>query len=211
LSGAAFGRPAQLFFEATPGRPSPTLAPFRGASEASPAMKVLWIQLAILVVLAAIVGGTWMSATNREASLRNRFDAKQKANEASFDTMWKVIEQKGGVAANYKDAFKDIFTGLIAGRYSGDKSPLLKFIVESNPRFDSALYKSVASSIESERHRFLKDQQLLLDIKREHDDLRTRFPSRLFVGGAAPLEPHLVTSDRTEEVFRTGKENLGGR
>lgn len=165
--------------------------------------------LVLLVVL--IVGACWLSAANREAGLRNRFAAQQKANEASFDAMWKILQQKGGVADKYKEAFKEIFPKLIEGRYRDGGGGLMKMIVESNPKFDASLYKGLSASIEGERKRFLKDQQVLLDIKREHDDVRTRFPSRLFVGGVQPLDAVIVTSEKTADAFRTGKEEIDGK
>jgi hypothetical protein len=171
-------------------------------------MKPFWIVLAVVFVLVAVLGVSWMSAVNREASLRNRFVAKQKANEASFDAMWKIIQQKGGVADKYKDGFKEVFKEIINGRYKDGGGSLVKMIHEANPAFDASLYNGISASIEGERRRFLRDQELLLDIKREHDDVRTRFPSRLFVGGDAPLEPTIVTSQKTSDAFRDGREEL---
>lgn len=83
----------------------------------------------------------------------------------------------------------------------------MSWISEANPDFDAALYRDVANSIESERHRFLEAQRLLLDIKREHDNLRQQFPSSVLVGGRPALEIEIITSSRTTDVYETGSED----
>ena len=172
-------------------------------------MKIFLGMLVVIVILfVGIVGATWLSATNREASLRNRFVAQQKANEASFDAMWKIIQQKGQVADQYKSGFKEVYKEIMDGRYKEGGGSLLKFITESNPQFSVSLYKSLSASIEGERKRFLRDQQVLLDIKREHDDVLTRFPSRLFVGDRPPLDAVIVTSEKTEDAFKSRREEI---
>lgn len=159
-----------------------------------------------LFLVAATVGLMYVSTTNKEVSIRNQVEAKKIANTASFDTMFKILQQKAGVTEEYKEAFKEIYPKLIEGR-NQDKNLLAKFVTESNPQFDTSLLKDLMVSIEAERKRFYNDQVLLLDYKRAHDDLRMKLPSSLFVGHVPPLEITVVTSDKTEDVFRTGKDN----
>lgn len=167
---------------------------------------LLIISLVLIIVLGVGVSGLWISSTNKEVSLRNQVNAKQIANRASFETTWKILQQKAGVTEEYKEAFKEIYPKLIEGR-NQDKNLLAKFVTESNPQFDTSLLKDLMVSIEAERKRFYNDQVLLLDYKRAHDDLRMKLPSSLFVGHVPPLEITIVTSDKTEDVFKTGKDN----
>ena len=160
---------------------------------------------AIILLLAVIFGIAWLSATNREVSLRNAADAQGKANEASFDAMWKIIAGKAEVADEYKNSFREIWPEIISGRYT-DKNLLFKFVTEANPKFSVSLYKSLANSIEAERKRFLLGQEKLIDLKRQHDDLRQKWPSRWFVGDRPELEITVVTSEKTEDAFRSGRE-----
>src|SRR5690606_5717075 len=111
----------------------------------------------------------WVNYSNADVDLQNRFKAQSKVNEAFFDKMFKILQQKAGVASEYKESFKEIYQPLIEGRYSKDEGLLMKWIQESNPTFDASLFKDVMQSIEAERTGFFKEQEKLIDIKREHD------------------------------------------
>ncbi len=163
----------------------------------------------VLMIFMVCIGGCFVvGANNDEVSLRNRAEAQQEVCEATFDTMWKIIQTKAQVAEQYKDSFAAIYPELIAGRYGGDRGgALMSWIQESNPNFDTALYRDVSNSIESERHSFLEAQRVLLDIKREHDNLRQQFPSSLIVGSRPELEVEIITSSRTESVYEAGTED----
>jgi hypothetical protein len=54
----------------------------------------------------------------------------------------------------------------------------------------------------------------LRDIKLQHDNLRLKFPTKIFVGGKPALDITLVTSTKTEDIFQQGKEdniNISGK
>lgn len=163
------------------------------------------------IALLSIVGiyfGMSVSYNNRDAELRNLVTAKQKDNENVFDATWKIIKQKAGVASQYKEDFKEIYPELISGRYGGDNGKMfMKWIQEHNPQFDTSLYKSLMVSIESQRVVFRDAQTRLLDIKREHDNLRTRFPSGWFLSNKSEVEVKIVTSTKTAETFAVGVED----
>lgn len=169
-------------------------------------MKAL-VGIGSVVVLALVVVFMYISANNAEVGLRNRGKAKQKANTTTFDNCWKTVQQLAQVADKHKDAFKEVFVGLNEARHYDKGGQLFKFITESNPAFDSALYQKVANAIEAHRAEFTRDQKELIDIKREHDDLLAKIPSSWFVGSRAPLEIVIVTSSKTEDTFRSGKED----
>lgn len=173
-------------------------------------MKAIAIFLGVVfsLCLAALIGVglLWMSCNNNEISLRNSIMAQQKTNEASFDTMWKILQNKAGVVEKYKDDFKSIWPDLIAGRYA-QGGQLMKWVQEKNPNFDSSLYNSLMVSIEAERKYFLTEQKKLLDLQKAHRDALQKFPSSVFVGGRPPIEVTVVTSGKTTETFKTGEDN----
>lgn len=150
-----------------------------------------------------------LSVVNQEVDLRVAVEAKQEANKASFDTVWKILQNKAGVVSQYKDDFKDIWPALIEGRYKSGGG-LMKWVQERNPNFDSSLYKDLMASVEAERKEFLRDQKQLIDLNREHNQLCKRpvsgFILRTF-GDATPIEITVVTSSRTEESFESGQDN----
>ncbi len=149
-----------------------------------------------------------ISYDNKEIELRTEGEAQEKKCEAYFDKMWKILKQKAGVTDQYKNAFKDIYTGLIAGRYSQGDGTLMKWIRESNPSFDASLYKDLMNSIESQREGFFNEQSRLIDIKAQHEMLIKKAPSNWFIdSGIKPLEIKIITSESTKNTYETGEEN----
>ena len=149
-----------------------------------------------------------VSYKNAEIELRNQATAQEETNKATFDKVWKTLKQKAGVTDKYAADFKSTFGGLMKDRYAGDQkgNPMFKWIQERNPKFSVELYKDLSQAIESNRATFLRVQNRLVDIKREHDNLRQKFPSSIFVGSKPELEVTIVTSSKTEKTFQTGKE-----
>lgn len=164
--------------------------------------------LSIVTILVLFFGITYLVTKNKDAGLRNEAAAQQRACALYYDEVWKVLKQKAQVADQYKDAFKEIYPSLINGRYGDEKGgTLIKMIKESNPDFNISLYKDLSAAIESERRGFRREQDRLSDIKREHDDLRTKWPTDWFMNKDSVLTIVIITSDVTENVYNTGKEN----
>lgn len=163
-----------------------------------------------LVVTLFLIGVVmFISYSNKEVDLRTSFNAQQKANETVFDKVWKVIEQKSGVSSQYADKFKEIYVEVMDARYKDGGGQLMKWIQESNPQFDASLFKDLSLAIESNRAEFQRVQSKLIDIKREHDNLRMKFPSSIFLAikGTKELQMKIVTSSKTDKAFETGKED----
>jgi len=122
--------------------------------------------------------------------------------------MWKILKQKAGVTDQYKNAFKEIYPKLIEGRYSQGDGSLMKWVQESNPTFDASMYKDLMKSIEIERTGFFNEQSILIDMQREHKTYLLKAPSRWFLDdNLKPVEIKVITSSKTDEVYRTGKED----
>ena len=164
---------------------------------------VLSISAFVLVGIPALM---YMSYNNTEVSLRNQIKAQQRSNEAVFDNTWKIISQAAGVTSEYKNAFVEIYPKLMDSRYStgGD---MMKWIKESNPEFDTSLYKKLMTAIEAQRTRFTNEQRRLLDLKREHDDILVKLPSSFFVGSRGEVDVNIVTSTKTTKTFDSGVED----
>jgi len=159
--------------------------------------------VALILIILVVMN---FNAKNKEVDLRNQISAKQTNLSNYYDKMWKILKQKAGVADKYKTAFKDIYTGLIVGRYSKGNE-ILKFVQESNPNFDASLYKDLMNSIEIERTGFYNEQRELIDLNREHENLLTMVPSAWFLSSAPHIKVKIVTSDKTEQVIESGHDN----
>lgn len=161
------------------------------------------------VLAAVLFAGVWVvlsfiSYQNRAVALETRFEATHKKVKGTFDNMWRIIEGKAGVSAQYKDDFLEVVRAQTEGRKGGD---MMKFIQEVAPNLDASLYRDVANAIESQRTGFLNSEVELLSIKQQHDNLRLQIPSSLFVGGRAALKYDVITSARTERAFETGQDD----
>lgn len=163
------------------------------------------IGVAALVIIPVLM---YFSYNNREVELRNLATAQNKANEAIFDKVWKVISQSAQVTDKYKDSFQKVYGTIMTERYSGKRGgALMSWIHEQNPEFSAGLYASLMDTIRGLREEFAQVQVKLIDIKREHDNLRMTVPSKWFVGKREALVINVVTSSLTDEVFKTGKED----
>jgi hypothetical protein len=177
--------------------------------------KVIIIAIAIgFLSLLGIGGGSILfygvGIRNQAVELETQFSAQIEANKSTYDKMWKIIQQKAGISQQYASDFKSNFAAIMEGRYGNPANrgqSLMLWIQEKNPEFSIELYKDLSRSVESLRIEFDISQKKMIDIKRVHDNLRLKFPSSLAMFGHNELQLKLVTSDRTERAFETGKDN----
>ena len=150
----------------------------------------------------------YFGIVNSEARLRNKANAQAKANEAVFDNMWKTIAQVAEVNDSYKEDFRNAWKDILGAQGSAGRSAVVNVTMNRiNPKFDSKLSKKVMTVIEANRKEFLNNQKQLVDIKREHDNLRTTAPSKWFVGNVPELQITIVTSGRTNDTFESGRDD----
>jgi len=167
---------------------------------------ILIVTVATLLFSVLIGLAMGISYNNQEVELSKAIDAKLDDRDANFTKMWEVITQKAGVSSEYAQQFKEIYPELIAGRYNNGNGQLMQWIVEHNPQFDSSLYKDVMASIESQRESFYVNQQQLIDLKRQHDVLLKKIPSKWFLGSASPKEFNIIKNNEATQARETGLE-----
>jgi hypothetical protein len=175
--------------------------------------KVILFSIIGFFTLTFMFSGCWainknIDTDNSEIDLRTAIEAKKKDNEATYDNMWKIINQKAQVAEQYKNAFKDIYVSITDERYDSNSGSLMQWIQEHNPQFDVSLYKSVMESITIERNNFLTRQRQLIDLKREHDNLRLKWPSKWFIDNSVKeINITVVSSTKTKKIMETGVDD----
>jgi hypothetical protein len=162
-----------------------------------------------LLVLGVVVYGLmWFTYSRKHVQLKNKAEAQQKVCEGHFDKMWKIIQQHAQVTDHYKDSFKEIYPVLMEGRYGNVRGgALMSWIKEDNPNLDAKVWMKMMNAIEAQRTSFFRDQQHLLDIKREHDDLRLQPPSKWFVDQSDEIKVVIITSAKTKAAYDSGQEN----
>ena len=163
----------------------------------------------ILLVVVLLTMG--VSFHNNEVTLRNTVTAKQTDNKNQMDAMWKNISQTAQVAEKDRTSLMEIFQQYAQGRESNNKGMLMKWVTESCPQVavNSATFDKLMNIIVSQRDGFKFRQTELLDLKREHDNLLDRFPGVIFATllGRHKIDVVIVTSTRTENAFKTGKDD----
>jgi len=169
-------------------------------------MKGFLISLGVLVVLGLSIVLWAVGVSNDEIRLRNRATKQQESNEAFYGKLWQILQEKAGVADEYKEAFKEIYIPLIEGRYSQGDGTLMKWIVEQNPQFDASLYKDLMTAIEGQREGFFIEQQKLIDIDRQHKDMRMTIPKKWVIGKRPDLEIVVINPIVAKDAFKTGIE-----
>lgn len=161
----------------------------------------------VVIGLGVLLAGTYFSVNNEEKQLRNLAEAQRGKIETQYDAMWKIIQQKAKVTDEYKESFKDIFVGIIDGRYSQGDGSLMKWIQESNPNFDSTMYKDLMATIDIKRTEFMNTQNRMLDIIREHKNLCMIAPKCWFVSNDSEIEYTIVSSTKSKATTQTGIED----
>jgi len=167
---------------------------------------------AILAGLFLVIMFFWtVGVYNGEARMRNAIVAKQKDNTSEFDSMWKKIDQVAQVTDMQKEALKDIIVSHAKARTGTEenKNLLMKWVQESVPNVDQSTFTKLMNVITSSRDGFAFRQKELLDLSREHNNLLTVFPGSMVLSilGKQPIDVTIVTSTRTENVFKTGKDD----
>lgn len=160
-----------------------------------------WIIIGTVVAVVLII---FIACFNREKGLRADFENEQRVNQADFDNMYKTIAQKYQVSGEFYDQLKELTQAAVQGRSGG---ALAKSVTENYPNMDPALAREVMATIEGKRNQFQSHQTKLSDIKNQHDHLIGRVPGIVFLFWVQPLKLEMVTSDRTQDAFRTGKDN----
>ena len=164
------------------------------------------ILLIVLAVIAVILLIMYFGYNNREVALRKEAEAQEKNIAGIHDAMWKIIKEKAGVAENYRETFEKVYPELISGRYASDGSSM-KWIQESNPDFDTSLYKDLMLAIEAQRIYFQKAQQRMLDIIRERETLINAMPAKFFITNKKTIEYIVIASDITNRVVQSRIDN----
>lgn len=172
--------------------------------------KVLVGFIILGVTIGIFVAGAGISYYNQDAVLRTAINAKMTDNTNEFDLMKKKIKQTAKVSDKQIEGLKQILVGYADARTNKEaKNQMMTWVTESVPNVDTSTYNNLQNIIANSRDRFAMRQKELIDMKREHDLLLTKFPSGVFLAvmGKKKIDITVVTSSDTEKAFKTGKDD----
>ena len=167
-----------------------------------------------VVLLLGVLLFTYFSMSigykNEEVDLRERITSQVSVNKIRFDTQWKLIAQQAQVSEKYKDAFKEIYIGIMTSRYGKDgrqEGGMMNILQESNPNFDNTMYKKLMETIEEQKLSFEREQKILIALGQQHNILLKKYPGSWFLSDIKPIDIVIITSGKTKNVFETGEDN----
>lgn len=166
---------------------------------------------AICLILFMVGCGYTVNTLNKDTDLRNQFTQKMTERTAFYDKMWKTISQKAQISKQNDSSFRSVINSIMAGRASA-QGQFMNWIKEANYNSNfgesvTVLYTDLSRAVEAEREGFFSQEKVLQDVKYQEDNLRMQWPSSMVVGRRKPLEYNPITSDRTDDVMKTGKDN----
>lgn len=164
------------------------------------------IALIIIGIIAVILLGSLWGQFGALTTLENRVEAKHTANKSEYDNMWKSFKETANVTKKQANEIKTAYMDLISGRYQ-DENLLFKMVKEDNPKMDTTLYSKLMDNITAGRKTFNNVQKQLIDVAQEYNNYLDLHPWwKLF--GKKNIDPNklIVTSERTDNAFGTGKD-----
>lgn len=170
------------------------------------------IPISIIAMIVIYLGSSFISVNNRDKILRNTFTQKIDQRTAFYDKMWKIISQKSQIAIKNDSSFQNIVNIQVTGQKNGE-NVMWAWVQQSNPTATfsevSALYAELGRVIESEREGFYEREIDLQSVVNQHSNLVDIFPGSIimWILGRDKLVYKPITSDQTDNVIKTGKDN----
>lgn len=169
------------------------------------------VALVLILVVGYFIMG--VSVSNEAARLEAQLKAQYDDNRNVYDNYFKKVKEIAQVPEMYVNDLQKVYKTAIGARYgeNGSKA-IFQFIREHNPNFDSSMYSRIQQVIEAGRKDFEVAQRMLLDKKSIYLGKLEQFPWGYFARAHGwpkidLTKIDIVTSDRTEKVFETKRDN----
>ncbi|MCP1184939.1 hypothetical protein [Paenibacillus sp. 1781tsa1] len=167
------------------------------------------IIIGVLILVIAISVGTIWSHRNTAVKLEERIEAQYVSNQSNYDNMWKKFKEMTQVTDLQAEQIKDVYTGLIAGRYD-DQGLLFKMVQEQNPQLDTSVYSQLQREISAGRQQFDNNQKQITDIIREYNTyIKVHFiMASITQRTIYDMNKYVITSEQTQDAFKTKKADV---
>lgn len=166
----------------------------------------------LLLLISAIAITLWgMGVLNTETQQANLVKTKQVDNHNEFDNMWKSIAQSANITEEQAKQVSNIIIGYAKERSNQGKGSLAAMVHEVVPNVDSTsqTFQNLMNVVNAKRDSWTMRQKELLDLNRIHNNTLQTMPGSFVCSlfGRKEIEVKIVTSDKTEKAFETGKDD----
>jgi hypothetical protein len=157
--------------------------------------------VAIIVLVTFIMSISYQNSYER---INQDISAQYKKIETDYEKMSRVILQQAGIVNKYSNDFKEIYKGMMTGRYGQEGSKAMwQWIKEQNPQIDAAIYQKLMTTVEAQRTTFSRNQEKVAAMVAESNQMLKVAPSKWFVDGEIQ-EAKIVSSSNTKVIMDTG-------
>ena len=145
-----------------------------------------------------------MSYQNTYERIDQDIEAQYNKIESNYEKMSRIILQQAGIVNKYSEDFKNIYKGMMQGRYGKDGSKaMFQWIKEQNPSIDASLYAKLMTTVEAQRTGFDRLQGKVSAMVAESNKMLKTAPSKWFVNGVIK-EAKIVSSTATKVIVDSG-------
>lgn len=164
---------------------------------------------AFLLLTAIISFSAIWTHRNEVVALDEGIKSQHVSNKSNYDNMWKSFKEMAQITDMQTDDIKKVYTDIITGRYQKDENVLMKMVQENNPQLDTKVYTKLQNQIASSRKEFDNNQKNIADKVREYNTAVRKYVIMNIIFRFEELDANkfVVTSERTEKTFETGKDN----
>lgn len=176
-------------------------------------MYKLLIPLGVIVTLALVLGGSYISAYNTGNRLENGIKASYTDNQNVLSQYSQKIAEAAQIPAMQRDDLKDVVVAALDARYGEEGSKaMFQFIQEQNPTIDSTVYTQIQRMIEAGRNDFRVAQTKLIDQKRVYETNLGSFWGGTWMSIAGYPKINLddykiIVNVQTQNTFENGVED----
>lgn len=171
--------------------------------------------LGVFVLVVCSLGLSYNGFLNDAHSYEVTIDAQYTDNQNVYDNGFKKVKEMAQVPQLQEQALEKLFKASIEARNYGGE--LIKFVKEQNPNLDQTTFIKIQQAIEEYRNGFQRAQTELIAKKQSYTTFLTATTSGRFNNSLAGMfgskfpridmtKFSIVTSDRTENVFKTKKD-----
>ena len=161
----------------------------------------------LIAILAVVIFVMNISYQNSYERLAADIDAQYDKIESDYEKMSRVILQQAGILNKYSKDFKEIYKGMMTGRYGQEGSKAMwQWIKEQNPQIDASLYAKLMTTVEAQRTTFSRKQEKVAAMVAESNKMLKTAPSKWFVDGEIKVAK-IVSSSNTKVIMETGVDD----